>query len=111
MKLTEAEGIELPAMYKLGYNNSNCIGCVKGGMGYWNRIRIDFPEVFERMSKIEQKVGHSCIKGTFLKDLDPSKGRHKLPVLPECGAVCPVELDGLKELDDPELIKNRIFEI
>ena len=25
--------IELPEMYKLGYHNSNCIGCVKGGMG------------------------------------------------------------------------------
>lgn len=25
-------GIEIPAMYKMGYNNNNCIGCVKGGM-------------------------------------------------------------------------------
>jgi len=27
-------GIELPEMYKLGYSNNNCIGCVKGGKGY-----------------------------------------------------------------------------
>ncbi|WP_258235658.1 hypothetical protein [Pseudomonas aeruginosa] len=27
-------GIELPAMYRLGYENANCIGCVKGGEGY-----------------------------------------------------------------------------
>ena len=26
-------GIELPAMYQLGYRNNNCGGCVKGGMG------------------------------------------------------------------------------
>jgi 3'-phosphoadenosine 5'-phosphosulfate sulfotransferase (PAPS reductase)/FAD synthetase len=26
--------IELPAMYRLGYHNNNCIGCVKGGAGY-----------------------------------------------------------------------------
>ena len=36
-----------PLMYDLGYPNNNCIGCVKGGMGYWNHIRKDFPEVFE----------------------------------------------------------------
>lgn len=24
-------GIDIPAMYKLGYKNNNCIGCVKGG--------------------------------------------------------------------------------
>jgi 3'-phosphoadenosine 5'-phosphosulfate sulfotransferase (PAPS reductase)/FAD synthetase len=28
-----ASGIKRPAMYDLGYNNNNCIGCVKGGGG------------------------------------------------------------------------------
>ena len=38
-------GIELPEMYKLGYQHNNCIGCVKSsGAGYWNKIKIDFPE-------------------------------------------------------------------
>lgn len=27
--------IEIPTMYKLGFPNNNCIGCVKGGAGYW----------------------------------------------------------------------------
>lgn len=40
-------GIELPAMYQLGYNNNNCKGCFKGGRGYWNKVRIDFPDVFQ----------------------------------------------------------------
>lgn len=35
-----------PVMYDMGYPNNNCRGCVKGGMGYWNKIRRDFPEVF-----------------------------------------------------------------
>lgn len=55
-------GIEIPAMYKMGYNNNNCIGCVKGGMGYWNKIRKDFPEVFNRMAVIEREVGATCLK-------------------------------------------------
>ncbi len=46
--LTEA-GIELPAMYGLGYTNNNCLGCVKAtSFRYWQGIRHDFPEVFER---------------------------------------------------------------
>jgi 3'-phosphoadenosine 5'-phosphosulfate sulfotransferase (PAPS reductase)/FAD synthetase len=35
-------GVELPMMYRMGYSNNNCIGCVKGGAAYWNKIRRDF---------------------------------------------------------------------
>lgn len=49
-------GIELPTMYKLGYNNNNCIGCVKGSAGYWNKIRVDFPEMFQKMAEMERKL-------------------------------------------------------
>jgi hypothetical protein len=81
-------GIELPTMYKLGYNNNNCIGCVKGGKGYWNKIRIDFPEHFEKMAKAERKAGYSCIKGTFLDELNPNDGRSPKPIVPNCSVVC-----------------------
>lgn len=57
--IIEGQGIELPMMYRLGYNNNNCIGCVKGGKGYWNKIRIDFPLNFDRMARAERIVGHS----------------------------------------------------
>lgn len=53
-------GIKQPVMYSMGYNN--CIGCVKGGMGYWNKIRKDFPEVFAQMAQIERDVGATCLK-------------------------------------------------
>lgn len=55
-------GIQLPAMYLMGYNNNNCIGCVKGKKGYWNKIRVDFPEVFAQMALTEREANHSCIK-------------------------------------------------
>lgn len=55
-----------PLMYDLGYPNNNCIGCVKGGMGYWNRIRKDFPEVFEARSILERKVGYSILRDCYL---------------------------------------------
>jgi hypothetical protein len=84
-------GIALPKMYDLGFHNNNCIGCVKGGMGYWNHIRKHFPDVFNKMADLEQKVGNSCIKGKYLKDLDESQGRHEPPILPDCGTFCEIE--------------------
>jgi hypothetical protein len=37
LAMVERAGIKLPAMYGLGYRNNNCIGCVKGAAGYWNK--------------------------------------------------------------------------
>jgi hypothetical protein len=85
--ILQREGIEIPQMYKLGYNNNNCIGCVKGGAGYWNKIRKDFPEHFEKMKRAERSVGHSCIKGKFLDELKPDEGRHTDFQI-ECDFVC-----------------------
>lgn len=80
--------INRPAMYDMGYNNNNCIGCVKGWKGYWNKIRIDFPEVFDRMAKLEREIGHSCIKDCFLDELDPEAGRMSDEVMQDCSIFC-----------------------
>lgn len=77
-----------PKMYDMGYRNNNCIGCVKGGMGYWNKIRIDFPEAFDRMAKLEREIGHSCINGTYIDELEPDRGRIEDEVIPDCGIMC-----------------------
>jgi hypothetical protein len=89
--LLNKAGIDLPTMYKLGFHNNNCIGCVKGGKGYWNKIREHFPEVFEQMSELEQEIGRSCIKNKFLKDLTVTEGKHEPPILPDCGTFCEVK--------------------
>lgn len=81
-------GIKRPAMYDLGYRNNNCIGCVKGGMGYWNKIRVDFPEVFAERAKQEREIGHTCIKGIYLDKLDPLAGRIEDEVMEDCGIYC-----------------------
>jgi 3'-phosphoadenosine 5'-phosphosulfate sulfotransferase (PAPS reductase)/FAD synthetase len=84
----EKLGIKRPTMYELGYPNNNCVGCVKGGMGYWNKIRNDFPEVFTERAKIEREIGRSCLKGIFLDELDPQRGRLEMEIMPECGIMC-----------------------
>lgn len=100
------QGIELPEMYKLGYPNNNCIGCVKGGKGYWNKIRVDFPETFERMSKAERVAGHSCIKGTFLDELELNAGRNNKIVMPNCGLLCEVEFADIPDKNLEDVIKG-----
>lgn len=77
-----------PLMYDLGYPNNNCIGCVKGGMGYWNRIRKDFPEVFEARSILERKVGYSILRDCYLDELDPDRGNMNTEIFPDCGIMC-----------------------
>ena len=91
--ICEQLGIKRPIMYDLGYNNNNCIGCIKGGMGYWNKIRVDFPEVFERRAKMEREIGNSILKesnGTplYLDELSPERGRMTDEVIPECSIFC-----------------------
>lgn len=90
-------GIKRPEMYDLGYINNNCIGCVKGGMAYWNKIRVDFPEVFESRAKLERDIGHSCIKGVFLDELNPNAGRGAKPIVEECSMLCQVIKNEIKE--------------
>jgi len=58
IKLIEQEGIEIPVMYKLGFQNNNCFGtgCVQGGIGYWQKMKIDFPDKFEVMANLEHEL-------------------------------------------------------
>jgi len=85
-------GIELPVMYKLGYKNNNCIGCVKGGAGYWNKIRVDFPDVFLKMSELERSLGRTILKvkgkRTYLDELDTKSGHKMKEPDMECGIWC-----------------------
>lgn len=90
--ILEKIGIKRPAMYDLGYNNNNCIGCVKGGMGYWNKIRKDFPEVFERRAKLERELGCTTITGIYLDELEPNRGRFSKEIMPECGIACEMQV-------------------
>lgn len=82
----------LPQKSGQPYDHANCVGCPKGGKGYWNKIRIDFPDVFERMANLEESLGRTVLKHQgkplFLRDLDPSAGRNK-PIPPiACDIMC-----------------------
>lgn len=89
--LLKSAGINRPTMYDLGFPNNNCIGCVRGGMGYWNLIRKLFPEVFASRVKLERLLGHSIIKGVYLDELKEDRGHRQEPILEECGVFCQIK--------------------
>jgi len=86
----ERIGIKRPTLYDIGYNNNNCLGCVKGGMGYWNKIRIDFPQVFENRARLERDVGNSILSQCYLDELDPDRGRMPDEIMQDCSIFCQI---------------------
>jgi hypothetical protein len=114
--IIQGAGIALPEMYRMGYSNNNCIGCVKGGAGYWNKIRIDFPEIFNEMAKAEKKIGATCLKDKngkiYLDELDPNAGNQSDLVTGECGIFCQVDFAHImsKKVDDVLKGKKSIYE-
>lgn len=92
LSLIASAQIRLPAMYLLGYKNNNCIGCVKGGAGYWNKIRKDFPEIFDRMSKKSRELNVRLInyrkQHIFLDELPENVGNYSAESGFECSVYC-----------------------
>lgn len=92
----DKHGIAPHAMYALGYRNANCLGCVKGGIGYWNKVRVDFPDVFDRMAQLERELDVAILKDRrggvrkrlFLDELPHGTGRYEKEPSVECGLVC-----------------------
>lgn len=95
LAIIESAGIQLPEMYRLGFNNANCVGCCKGGEGYWNRIRKVFPADFEDVAQIQEAIGPNSYffrnrktgERFSLRNLSPDAGRHD-EVVPDCSLFC-----------------------
>lgn len=71
LKIVEDAGIEIPLMYQMGFRNNNCFGtgCVQGGIGYWQKMKKDFPDKFNNMADMEHEL--TALKGepvTMLKN-------------------------------------------
>ena len=61
------KGLKLPQIYKHGFPNANCIGCVKAtSPTYWNLVRKEFPKVFD--DRAEQS--YSCLLYTSPRPRD-----------------------------------------
>ncbi len=87
-------GIQIPEMYRLGYPNANCIGCVKAtSPTYWNHVRAVHPDVFRERAEQSRGLGARLVRVNnerlFLDELDPSaKGQPMKSMQFECGLFC-----------------------
>jgi len=92
--ILQQAGLSLPRIYKQGYPNANCIGCVKAtSVTYWNHVRKMHPEVFAERSAQAKEIGCKLVryKGKRI-DLDDlpadAKGRPMKNLDFECGLFC-----------------------
>jgi hypothetical protein len=80
---------------------------VKGGAGYWNKIRRDFPEAFKRMAEMERELDFAILrlkgKRVFLDELPPNVGRYDAEEDIECGPQC-VAPPQIEEYEDSIMI-------
>lgn len=100
--ILEAANIKLPLMYDLGFTHNNCIGCCKGGMGYWNKIKKHFPDTFERMANLQRELQVTTVtrKGQriYLDQLNPEDGKDEVSDGPECNGLCEKIMDQLCDI-------------
>lgn len=93
--ILKANGIKRSEMYELGFDNANCIGCVKSASPkYWNLIRLNFPEVFNLRATRSRLLGVKLVKykgeRIFLDELLPTAGLKDKTFGEqiECGVFC-----------------------
>jgi hypothetical protein len=92
LAIIQSAGIALPPMYALGFQNNNCIPCVKAtSPAYWALIRKQFPAQFERMAKLSRDldVRLSRIEGerVFIDEI-PLDHPTTNPIAPACDFLC-----------------------
>lgn len=93
-------GIELPMMYRLGFKHNNCIGCVKSAsVEYWNKVRLLFPEVFNRRVQQSRAIGCKLVKikrtqRIFLDELPILENPGPITEDVSCGPQCHIDLEG-----------------
>lgn len=101
-----AAGLELPRVYKMGYPNANCLGCVKAtSPTYWNHVRKMNHEVFTARAEQSRRLGARLVRHVptakilgyedwkdgriFLDELPPTaKGKPMKGMSFECGIFC-----------------------
>jgi hypothetical protein len=91
-------GIKPSFMYRLGYPNANCIGCVKiTAPQYWNHVRRTHPSIFNDRIEQSQCLGCKLVElgkqRIMLSDLHPDekRGRPLKTISVDCGIFCTPE--------------------
>ena len=92
LDMVQRAGIKLPPMYALGFQNNNCIPCVKAtSPAYWALVRKQFPEQFARMAKLSRELDvRLCRINDERRFIDEIPIDHPTtnPLQPSCDFLC-----------------------
>jgi hypothetical protein len=92
LAMVENAGIRLPPMYAMGFQNNNCIPCVKAtSPAYWALVRKNFPREFDRMAKLSRELDvRLCRLGGERSFIDEIPLDHPTtnPIQPSCDFLC-----------------------
>lgn len=94
LAMVERQGVRLPEMYRLGFQNNNCIPCVKAtSPDYWALVRKTHPEEFERMAKLSRDLGVKLCRikdeRRFIDEI-PADWPTTNPIVPACDFLCQI---------------------
>lgn len=92
LAMIKGADIAPPVTYAMGFQNNNCIPCVKAtSPDYWSLVRFRFPEEFERMAKLSREldVRLSRINNEriFIDEI-PADWPMTNPIVPSCDFMC-----------------------
>jgi hypothetical protein len=93
----QSAGIKPPVMYALGFQNNNCIPCVKAtSPDYWSLVRLRFPAKFKRMALLSREldVRLTRLNGerAFIDQI-PADWPVTDPIAPACDFLCQIALE------------------
>lgn len=98
LAMIERAEIAPPVMYGLGFQNNNCIPCVKAtSPNYWALVRERFPDEFERMAKLSRDLDVRLCRihaeRRFIDEI-PADWPTTEPLQPSCDFLCAIaEMD------------------
>lgn len=92
LAILERAGIAIPVMYGLGFQNNNCIPCVKAtSPGYWALVRTHFPDKFAEVAALSHEVGARLARidneRVFIDEI-PSDWPPSDPISVSCDFLC-----------------------
>jgi hypothetical protein len=92
LDMVQRAGIRLPPLYALGFQNNNCLPCVKAtSPAYWALVREHFPDKFDRMAKLSRELDVRLCRidnvRSFIDEI-PEDQETTNPLVPSCDFLC-----------------------
>lgn len=104
LDMVQRAGIKLPPLYALGFQNNNCLPCVKAtSPAYWALVRRHFPAQFDRMARLSRELGvRLCrIDGErcFIDEIPATQPTND-PIVPSCDFLCHIAEQDIRAIKE-----------